>query len=54
MDGTSKDYLGTTNSIPYFNMRHELILGSRFNYTIEDDKVGILEGKKVSHHNYGI
>ena len=51
-----KDYLSTTNSIPYFKIwRHELdVQDPQFNYSIEDDKVGILEGKKVSHHKYGI
>ena len=51
-----KDYLSTTNSIPYFKIwRHELdVQDPQFNYSIKDDKVGILEGKKVSHHKYGI
>jgi len=55
---SQKDYLSESNSIPFFQVwRPALDLdvqAPQFNYSISEDKVGSLNGKKVNPHNFGI
>ena len=53
---SQNDYLSNSDSIPFFDVwRHELdAQGPQFNYQIDEEKVGSLNGKKVNPHIFGI